>query len=115
MSTQFHPAITTGRGRIFKRRNVNDREAAQELAGEAVECLVMADRGYGGDEFHRILKGNNAVPVIPGRKNRKKAVAYNEQKYRKRSFIGRIFGKIKENRRLTVQYEPPRIYRGRFP
>jgi hypothetical protein len=43
--------------------------------------------------------------VIPGRKNRKKAVVYDEEKYKKRPYIERVFGKIKENRCLVVRYE----------
>jgi transposase len=67
--------------------------------------VVLADRGYDSDEFRRMLEGNNNVPVIPGRKNRKEAIVYDKEKYRKRSYIERVFGKIKENRRLTVRYE----------
>ncbi|MDR2446426.1 MAG: transposase, partial [Treponema sp.] len=70
-----------------------------------VGCAVLADRGYDRDEFRRKLEGNNNIPVIPGRKNRKEAIVYDKEKYRKRSFIERVFGKIKENRRLTVRYE----------
>jgi transposase len=65
----------------------------------------MADRGYDSGGFRRILKGNNNEPVVPGRKNRKEEIGYDKEKHRKRSFIERIFGKIKENRRLTVRYE----------
>jgi transposase len=67
--------------------------------------LVAADRGYDNDGFRRTLEGNYNVPVIPGRKNRKEAIVYDREKYKKRPFIERIFGKIKENRRLTVRYE----------
>jgi IS5 family transposase len=100
MSTQFHLAITTGGG-----ENVNDREAAPELVGEVIGYLVMADRGYDRDEFRRILKGNNHVPVMPRRKHRKKAITYDEQKYQRRSFIEWIFGTLKEHCRLTIRYE----------
>ena len=43
--------------------------------------------------------------MIPGRRNRKEAIVYDREKYKKRGLIERIFGKIKENRRLTVRYE----------
>jgi transposase len=108
VSTKFHLAITGG-GQVVEGflsgGNVNDIEAAPELVREVAGCFVMADRGYDSDGFRRILKGNNNEPVIPGRKNRKETIAYDEQKYQKRSFIERIFGKVKENRRLTVRYE----------
>ncbi|MDR2194159.1 MAG: transposase, partial [Treponema sp.] len=42
---------------------------------------------------------------IPGRKNRKKLIEYDKEKYKKRGYIERVFGKLKENRRLTVRYE----------
>ena len=45
------------------------------------------------------------MPVIPGRKNRREPVEYDRERYKKRSYIERVFGKIKENRRLAVRYE----------
>jgi hypothetical protein len=60
----------------------------------------MADRGYDSDKFRRELEGNNNVPVIPGRRNRKEEIVYDQGKYKKRGLIERIFGKMKENRRL---------------
>jgi transposase len=51
------------------------------------------------------LKGNNNTPVIPGRKNRKKEIVYDNQIYKKRGLIERIFGKLKENRRMALRYE----------
>jgi hypothetical protein len=55
--------------------------------------------GYDSDEFRRTLGSNNNDPVIPGRKNRKKPIEYDKEKYKKRGYIERVFGKIKENRR----------------
>ena len=48
------------------------------------------------------MRGNNN---IPGRKNRREAVEYDKERYKKRSYRERIFGKLKENRRLVVRYE----------
>jgi transposase len=85
--------------------NVNDIEIAPELAEDVVGCSVLADRGYDSDGFRRTLEANNNEPVIPGRKNRKKLIEYDKDKYKKRGYIERVFGKLKENRRLTVRYE----------
>jgi transposase len=49
--------------------------------------------------------GGNNIPVIPDRENRKKEIVYDKRIYRKRGLIERIFGKLKENRRLTLRYE----------
>ena len=84
---------------------MNDIEAATELVEAVFGCYVPADRGYDSDAFRLVLAANNNIPVIPGRKNRKKAVEYDRERYKKRSFIERVFGKIKENRRLALRYE----------
>ena len=83
----------------------HDVRAASELREDIVVCAVIADRGYDRNEFRRELEGNNNEPVIPGRKNRKEEIAYDKEKYKKRGLIERIFGKLKENRRLAVRYE----------
>jgi len=69
------------------------------------DCHVLGDRGYDSDKLRRLLESNNNVPVIPGRKNRKVAVEYDEERYKRRGLIERIFGKLKENHRLVVRYE----------
>ena len=79
--------------------------AGPELTENITGYPVIADRGYDSDGFRRYLEGNNNTPVIPGRKNRKELVEYDRQGYGKRGLIERIFGKIKENRRLAVRYE----------
>ena len=84
---------------------VSDVKAGPELTKEVIGCLVIADRGYDSDGFRQYLRGNNNTPVIPGGKNRKEEVEYDRERYKKRGLIERIFGKIKENRRMAVRYE----------
>jgi len=50
------------------------------------------------------LISNNNVPVIPGRNNPKERVIYDKAIYKLRNRIEICFGKIKENRRLSVRY-----------
>jgi transposase len=82
-----------------------DVTVAARLTGDIIGCTVIADRGYDSGAFRRELKGNNNIPVIPGRKSRKKEIVYDKRIYRKRGLIERIFGKLKENRRLALRYE----------
>jgi transposase len=84
---------------------VADVTVAARLTEDIVGCTVIADRGYDSDAFRRELRENNNIPVIPGRKNRKKEIVYDKRIYRKRGLIERIFGKLKENRRLALRYE----------
>jgi hypothetical protein len=83
----------------------SDVKAGPELTKDIVGYPVIADRGYDSDKFRMYLRGNNNNPVIPGRKNRKEEIAYDRQMYKKRGLIERIFGKVKENRRLAMRYE----------
>ena len=82
-----------------------DVSAGPELTKDIIGYPVIADMGYDSDKFRSELRGNNNVPVIPGRKNRKEEIVYDRQRYKKRGLIERIFGRMKENRRLTVRYE----------
>jgi transposase len=66
---------------------------------------MIGDRGYDSDTYRWALEGNNNKVVIPGRRNRREEIAYDREEYKKRGEVERIFGKIKENRRLVVRYE----------
>ena len=108
ISTKVHSAVT-GLGQLAEGfltgGETADVSAGPELTENIIGYPVIADRGYDSDGFRRNLEGNNNTPVIPGRKNRKKGIVYDRQRYKKRGLIERIFGKIKENRRLAVRYE----------
>ena len=108
ISTKVHLAVT-GDGHLvcgfLSGGNRSDAKAAPELVEEVYDCHVLGDRGYDSDKLRRLLESNNNVPVIPGRKNRKVAIEYDEERYKRRGLIERIFGKLKENRRLVVRYE----------
>lgn len=72
------------------------------LTEDIASCTVLVGREYDSEAFRRELSGNNNIPVIPGRKNE---IIYDKRIYRKRGLIERIFGKLKENRRLALRYE----------
>ncbi len=76
-----------------------------KLAGELIENLsvktVLGDRGYDSDKFRKTI----AQPCIPGRKNRKIEIKYDEELYKKRNVVERFFQKIKRFRRISTRYE----------
>jgi transposase len=84
---------------------VADITVADELTAEVVGCSVVEDRGYDCDRHRRELEANNNIPVLPGRQNRQVVVLYDKTVYKLRKRIEVFFGKLKENRRLTVRYE----------
>ena len=108
MTTKLHLAITAEDHVVeglLTGGNVSDITVADERTADVVGCYVVEDMGYDGDRHRRELEANNNIPVIPGRKNRKVVVLYDKTIYKLRKRIEMCFGRLKENRRLTVRYE----------
>lgn len=108
MSTKLHMAMTV-EGHIIEGfltgGNRHDIAVAEELTSEIIGCTVIEDRGYDSNKNRQNLASQNNTPVIPGKKNRKIKIIYDETIYKFRGAIERFFGKIKENRRLALRYE----------
>lgn len=86
--------------------NVSDVKAAPELI-ERAGCIryLLGDKGYDADSLRRSLRKAGAVPVIPGRRNRKRAVRYDQQRYRGRHLIENAFCRLKDFRRIATRYD----------
>ena len=108
MTTKFH-LLLLAQGHVVEGfltpGNVSDITVAPQLTEHIVGCYVVLDMGYDSDEYRALLRGSNNIPVIPGRSNRNKVVEYDKRKYALRKRVEQFFGRIKENRRLTVRYE----------
>jgi IS5 family transposase len=108
VTTKLHLAVTAdfhGVERLLSAGNTADITLADELTAEVFGCYVVEDRGYDSDRHRAELRASNNIPVIPGRKNRKLEILYDKTVYKLRQRIERLFGKIKENRRLALRYE----------
>ena len=58
-------------------------------------AFLLADRGYDAEWFRYALKSKGITPCIPGRKSREKPVKYDQRRYRRRSRIEMMFGRLK--------------------
>lgn len=85
--------------------NVHDSIVADELTADVFGCYIIEDMGYDSDPHRKMLKSNNNIPVIPGRKNRIKAISYDKSLYKLRRKIEIFFGKLNENKRLAMRYD----------
>ena len=56
---------------------------------------LLGDKGYDADRLRRALRENGTTPVIPGRRNRKRAIRYDRQRYKDRHLIENAFCRIK--------------------
>jgi transposase len=73
--------------------------------GEGVE-EVVADKAFDGDELRCQCVERDVNPNIPLRANRDpESWAWDREGYRERNRVGRLFGKLKQFRRIATRYE----------
>lgn len=75
------------------------------MLSELASYQVIADKGYDSDELIRFIETQDAQAVIPPRSNRKFQRDYDQQAYRKRNLIERLFNKLKQFRRIATRYD----------
>ena len=69
-----------------------------------VEVLI-ADESCADDWFRQALSDLDITPCIPGRKNRKVSVIYDAKIYKQRNLVERMFGRLKDWRRIATRYD----------
>lgn len=86
--------------------NVSDIKAAPALPERAGHMrYLLGDKGYDADRLRRSLRDAGAVPVIPGRRNRKRIIRYDKDRYRGRHLIENAFCRLKDFRRVATRYD----------
>lgn len=66
---------------------------------------VVGDKGFDGEPQRQACRRYGAEPVIPPRSNRVNPEPLNEESYRERNRVERLFGKLKEFRRVATRYD----------
>lgn len=66
---------------------------------------LLADKGYDGDAFRESLLIRGILPVIPPRSNRKDPDHPDYRRYKDRNRVERMFGKLKQQRRIATRYD----------
>ena len=67
--------------------------------------MLIADKGYDSDWFREALTDLEITPWIPGRANRKAPILYEANIYKQRNLIERMFGRLKDWRRIATRYD----------
>jgi transposase len=67
--------------------------------------LVIADRGYDSDAVRAAISGRGATPNIPPKVNRRFKPPFSSVLYRSRNAIERMFGRLKDFRRIATRYD----------
>ena len=115
MDTKLH-AVTDSMGRPIRffitAGQVSDHAGARALLDSlpSADCLP-GDRGYDADRFREDLMDKGTAPCIPGRKSRDKPVRYDKRRYRRRSRIEIMFGRLKDWRRVATCHDRcPKVF-----
>ena len=66
---------------------------------------VVGDKGYTSAKFRKYLNRRGIQATIARRSNEKRRGSFNKGIYRQRNKVERMFGRIKEFRRIATRYE----------
>jgi transposase len=85
----------------------SDYTAAHDLMAIPVAQpkALLADKGYDGDTFRESLLMRGILPIIPPRSNRKAPEHPDYRRYKDRNPVERMFGKLKQQRRIATRYD----------
>jgi transposase len=67
--------------------------------------MMLADKGYDGDDVRSSLLMHGILPVIPPKANRKEPIGCDFKAYKDRNRIERMFNRLKQFRRIATRYD----------
>lgn len=79
-------------------------QAVNLLVGQKAGA-VLADKGYDATYIVDAVVAMKAKPVIPPKSNRKHPRGYDVDLYKERNVIERMYGKLKQFRRVATRYD----------
>lgn len=104
-------ARTDGQGRpsgfVLTGGEASDYQAFEPLMAldDGRPRYLLADKGYDGDGVRQSLLMRGILPVIPPKSNRREKIECDFRRYRDRNRIERMFGRIKQFRRIATRYD----------
>ena len=67
--------------------------------------ILNGDKGYDSDAVRRKIENMGAAPNIPPKTNRRWKNCFSPYLYRDRNAIERMFGRLKDFRRIATRYD----------
>jgi len=85
---------------------VADCTAAETLLDQMPAAEILhGDKGYDSDAVRCKIEGKGAAPNIPPKANRRWKNCFSPYLYRNRNAIERMFGRLKDFRRIATRYD----------
>lgn len=75
------------------------------LAGAGRLARLIADKAYDTNSFRQLPTEHGIEAVIPSVRRRKPLIPYDVVAYRLRNLIERMFGRLKDFRRIATRYD----------
>jgi transposase len=103
-------ALTDAKGRprvlLISAGNINDMTMAEALieAAGRFEKLI-ADKGYDTNAIRTLIASRGAEAVIPSTTTRRTAIPYDQDAYRARNLVERLWCRLKDWRRIATRYD----------
>lgn len=66
---------------------------------------MVMDRAYEGNKTRKLVSDLELIPVVPPKANRLNKWAYDQQLYKKRNEIERLFRRLKAFRRIFSRFD----------
>jgi hypothetical protein len=67
--------------------------------------IHYSNRGYDANRLRTTLREQGTIPVIPGRRNRKRPIQYDKRRYKDRWRVEAMFCRLKDFRRVATRYD----------
>ena len=67
--------------------------------------MIQGDKGYDSNAVRRQIEEAGAAPNIPPKLNRRYRPGFSKALYRNRNAIERMFGRLKDFRRIATRYD----------
>ena len=85
---------------------VADCTAGELLLEQMPQASILhGDKGYDSNAIRRQIEGKGAMPNIPPKANRRWKNCFSPALYRNRNAIERMFGRLKDFRRIATRYD----------
>ena len=87
--------------------NVHDAAPGRELlkTTELQASFVIMDKAYEGDETRQLVMDLKMTPVVPPKANRIAPWEYDQEMYKKRNEVERLFRRLKGYRRVFSRFD----------
>ncbi len=92
-------------GQAHESKSLDDLLAAVPFGSRRRPKALAADKAYSSNSIRQKLQQRRIKDVIPTRTNEKRSGRFARKTYRRRNIVERVFGWLKEKRRIATRYE----------